>query len=123
MQRLVLTPAKNNDGELGARTAWARKAGWFERVEPFDFETFDGSGSHREPKAREEHLREIFEDGRRWCAQKIAAQELQERAEVGRSAAYDALKLEGGRFSNLLTRNADGLIGLRAAKPADEGEI
>ena len=71
---------------------------------------------------REEHLREIFQDGRRWCAQKIVAYELQERAEVGRSAAYDALKLEGGRFSNLLIRNADGLIGLHAANPADEGE-
>ena len=120
--RVVFTPAKNNDGELGARTVWARKAGWFEPVTDFDLEEFDGAGGRREPKVREEHLRDVFEDGRRWLALKTAAEELQERAEVGRSAAYDALKIEGGRFSNLLMKNSDGLIGLRAAKPADYGQ-
>jgi AAA domain len=120
--RVVFTPAKNNDGELGARTAWARKAGWFEPVTDFDLEEFDGSGAKREPKVNEGHLREIFEDGGRWLSLKRAAEELQERAEVGRSAAYDALKVKDGRFSNLLTKRDDGLIGLRAAQIADEGE-
>jgi hypothetical protein len=36
-----------------------------------------------------------------------------ERAEVKRSAAYDALKVVGGRFSDLLTKKDDGLIWLR----------
>ena len=120
--RIVFTPAKNNDGELGKRTAWVRKAGWFEPVTEFDFDEFDGGGARREPKVNEGHLREIFDDGRRWLALKTAAEELKERAEVGRSAAYDALKIVGGRFSNLLTKRDDGLIGLRAAKTAGDGK-
>ncbi|MBI3413893.1 MAG: AAA family ATPase [Verrucomicrobia bacterium] len=122
--RVVLTPAKNNDGELGKRTAWTRKAGWFEEVEKFDFEEFDGAGgARREPKVNEGHLRDIFEDGRRWCVLKVAASELEERAGVKRSAAYEALKLERGRFSNLLTKRDDGLIGIRRAKETNEGEL
>jgi hypothetical protein len=109
--RVVFTPAKNNDGELGARTAWARKPGWFEPVSDFSFEDFDGAGARHEPKVREEHIREIFGDGQTWMTQKRAAELLQERAKVGRSAAYDALKLIGGRFSNLLLKRDDGLIG------------
>jgi hypothetical protein len=120
--RVVFTPAKNNDGELGARTVWARKAGWFEPVTDFNFDEFDGAGARREPKVNEGHLRDIFGDGQNWMTLKRAAEELQERAEVGRSAAYDALKIEGGRFSNLLTKNSGGLIGLRAAKSADYGQ-
>ena len=113
--RVVLTPAKNNDGELGARTAWLRKAGWFEPVTDINFDEFDGGdGGQREPKVREEHLRDIFEEGRRWLVQKVATDELMERAEVKRSAAYEALKVVGGRFSNFLTKRDDGLIGMRA---------
>jgi hypothetical protein len=121
--RIVFTPAKNNDGELGKRTAWVRKAGWFEPVTDFNFEEFDGAGgAHREPKVNEGHLRDIFGDGKNWLLLKRGAEELQERAEVGRSAAYEALRLEGGRFSHLLIKHPDGLIGLRAAEPADAAE-
>ena len=112
--RVVLTPAKNNDGELGARTAWARNAGWFEPVADFDFKKFDGTGgAAHEPKVQEDHLRELFEDGRRWIALKTAAGELAGLAVVRRTAAYDALKVENGRFSTLLIKRPDGLIGLR----------
>ncbi|MGB7769453.1 MAG: hypothetical protein WBN22_11450 [Verrucomicrobiia bacterium] len=94
-------------------------------IQNFDWAEWSGSssgGARREPKVREEHLRDIFGDGKNWLTQKRAKEELMERAGVGKSAAYDALKLEGGRFSNLLTKNADGLMGLRAVKPADNGE-
>jgi hypothetical protein len=41
-----------------------------------------------------------------------------------KSAAYEALRLVGGRFSHLLMQTGDGLIGLRAAKTNDhEQEI
>ncbi len=70
----------------------------------------------------EGHLRDIFGDGKNWLMHKRAAEELMERAEVGRSAAYDALKITGGRFSHLLKKRDDGLIGLQAAKIADEDE-
>ena len=54
-------------------------------------------------------------------AQKRAVELLQECAEVGRSAAYGALKLVGGRFSHLLTRNADGLLTLKGGEVLDPG--
>ena len=106
--RVVVTTAKNNDGEHGARTVWKRKTGWFERVNEFDWDAFDsGGGTKREAKVREEHLRELFADGRNWLAVRQAAERLQELAGVGRSAAYDALKVIGGRFSALLIRDPE----------------
>ena len=118
--RVVFTPSKNNDGELGARSAWNREASLFEPVLDFNFEEFDGGEAKREPKVREEHLRTLFEDGGRSLVLKTAVAELQELAGVGRTAAYDALKLDGGRFSNLLTKDSNDLIGWRAVKPGDD---
>jgi hypothetical protein len=121
--RVVVTASKNNDGELGPRTAWQRKAGWFEPVAGFNFEQFDGGNLKREPKVKEEHLRELFEEGHRRMMLKHAAERLEEIAQVGRSAAYEALKIQGGRFSHLLTKEPDtGLIGLRNVKPGPEPE-
>lgn len=120
--RVVMTCAKNNDGELGKRSAWERRAGTFEPVKEFNYEEFDSGSAKREPKVREEHLRELFEDGRRWLAQGQAAKELQELAGVGRSAAYEALKVIGGRFSALLIRNPEThCISLKGAEP--DGEL
>lgn len=123
--RVVITPAKNNDGELARRTVWERKAGWFEPVAEgeFDWEAFDSGSAKREPKVNEGHLRELFEDGRRTMPLKQAAECLQEIADVGRSAAYEALKLNG-RFAALLVRDANGLIGLRitGSEPPSEAE-
>jgi hypothetical protein len=111
--RVVMTCAKNNDGALGARTAWERKDGsLFVPVEGFNFEEYDSGTAKREPKVNEGHMRELFENGRCKMMLKQAAERLQEIAEVGRSAAYEALKLTG-RFATLLTRDGDGLIGLR----------
>lgn len=39
--RIVWTCAKNNDGQLGARSAWERCNGLFQPVTGFDWETFD----------------------------------------------------------------------------------
>ncbi|MBI3877327.1 MAG: AAA family ATPase [Verrucomicrobia bacterium] len=112
--RVVVTCAKNNDGSLGARSAWERREGMFHAVEHFDFEAFDSGGPRQEPKVNEGHLRELFEQGRRWCALKQAVESLEEIACVGRSAAYEALKLERGRFSHLLMKSpATGFIGLK----------
>jgi hypothetical protein len=121
--RIVITPAKNNDGELGPRTAWERKAGWFEDVtKGFNFEEFDSGNVKREPKVNEDHLRELFDDGRRAMALKQAAESLQEIADVGRSAAYEALKFTG-RFAALLVRDPDtGLITLRPVESEPQPE-
>jgi hypothetical protein len=101
---------------LPARAFWgfaAMEAG-------FNFEEYDSGTAKREPKVNEAHLRELFENGRRKMMLKQAAERLQEIAEVGRSAAYEALKLTG-RFAALLARDGDGLIGLRPAT-GDETE-
>ncbi len=121
--RVVMTCAKNNDGALGARCAWERKEGsLFEPVENFNFEEYDSGTVKREPKVNEGHLRELFENGRRKMALKQAAERLQEIAEVGRSAAYEALKLTG-RFAALVVRDPDtGLIGLKAAESEPQPE-
>jgi len=112
--RVVVTPVKNNDGEYGPRTAWERKASWFEPVPEFNFEEFDSGSSKREPKVNEGHIRELFENGRNTMKKPRAAERLEEIAKVKRSAAYEALKLEGGRFSHLLMEDPDtGRIGLR----------
>lgn len=116
--RVVITPSKNNDGELGRRTAWERKTGWFETVTDFDFTEFDSGSVKREPKVKEEHLRGLFENGRRKMALKQAAEHLQKIADVRRSAAYEALKLTG-RFAALLFLDKD--TGLIELKP-DESE-
>lgn len=115
--RVVLTPAKNNDGPLGKRTAWERRSGLFEPVPLFDFEGFDAGGAKHEPKVKEEHIRELFENGRRRLKLSQAAEALQGIAPCGRSAAYDALSLNG-RYGHLLTEK-EGLLGL---KPGGESE-
>jgi hypothetical protein len=42
--RVVWTCCKNNDGDLGPRSAWIRRNGLFEAVSDFDWESFDGTG-------------------------------------------------------------------------------
>jgi hypothetical protein len=47
-ERVVMTCCKNNDGELGPRSAWTRHNGLFVPVNGFDWEEFD----HPEGKSR-----------------------------------------------------------------------
>ena len=114
--RVVLTCAKNNDGELGARSAWERRAGLFEPVPEFDWESFDNGGTtHREAKVKEEHVRQAFDLGLGPLPMSQVVARLQELAGVGRSAAYDALKTgTGARFAHLLVRQpGTSMISLR----------
>jgi len=122
--RVVMTCAKNNDGALGARSAWERKEGLlFVPSEGFNFQEFDAGTAKREAKVNEGHLRKLFDDGRRKMALKQASEQLEEIAEVGRTAAYEALKLTG-RFAALLVRDADtGLLGLRFDESCTAAEI
>jgi hypothetical protein len=121
----VWLKVSNNGKAEGTKTALLlADDATLQPIENFDWAEWTGSssgGAHREPKVYDEHLHDIFEGGKRWLVHKVAAEELQERAEVGRSAAYEALKVVGGRFSHLLRKNGDGLIGLRAVELADEG--
>ena len=114
--RVVVTPAKNNDGELGQRTAWERRDGGFYPVEEFNWEEYDqGTTSKpKEAKVKVEHLRELFEDGKTWLKTADAVRQLQEIAKVGRTAAYEALRVIGGRNSSYLHFRDDGCIGFKA---------
>lgn len=94
-------------------------------IEGFDWNEWQAGspgGTRREAKVREEHLRELFANGRNWLAVRQAAERLQELAGVGRSAAYDALKVIGGRFSPLLIRDPEThCICIKGAEP--DGEL
>jgi hypothetical protein len=62
----------------------------------------------------------LYDGDRRKMALKQEVERLQEIAGVGRSAAYEALKLNG-RFAGMLERYPDlGLIGLRSVESAPE---
>ena len=116
---VVFSAVKNNDGKPVKPTAWERRDGGFFEAEDFDWDEFDAGGGSRKkgPVISEEHLREVFGDGTLWLSQKDAAEKLRTLADVGRSTAYDALKMVGERFSALLRRREDRAIGL-----ADFGE-
>ncbi|TXH17578.1 MAG: hypothetical protein E6R03_03640 [Hyphomicrobiaceae bacterium] len=79
-----------------------------------------GGSSQREPRIREEHLREVFGNGLGAMRQADAAAALMEVAGVKRTAAYEALKTgEGGRFAHLLVRQpGTAVISLRPANSA-----
>ena len=111
---VVFTPVKNNDGEMGKRTAYERRESLFVPAEDFDWSEFDsGSGPKKKgPAVTEEHVRAVFDGGAAWLSQKEAANKLQVLAGVGRSTAYDALNAMKGRFSELLNRREDGALGL-----------
>jgi hypothetical protein len=73
---------------------------------------------------KEEHLRVLFDNGRNQLKKARAAERLEEIAHAGRSAVYEALKLEGGRFSHLLVEDPEtGLIGLKPAESEPPAEI
>jgi len=121
--RVIVTPAKNNDGELGPRTVWRRASGGFEAVPDFDWAAHDGGQAAPEAKVKAEHLRAIFDEGRKRLPQARAAQALMVAAKVGRSAAYEALKLNG-RFADLLGKSPDDdCLYLRGQQDEFNGDV
>jgi hypothetical protein len=113
--RIVFTVAKNNNGQLGKRSVWERRNGLFAPVEDFNWDDFDSGGKQPRKEVTEAHIREVFENGNARMMLKSAAEKLQEVADVGRTVAYEALKLEDGEFSPLLCRREDKTIGLLVA--------
>src|SRR5260370_18804407 len=99
--RIVWTCCKNNDGELGARSAWERRNGLFASVSDFDWDTFDNPRDERVSITLED-MATIF------CEKQLprteAVKALQTLTEPGRTACYNALKLDG-RFAAHLSEN------------------
>src|SRR5205814_4908935 len=61
--RIVWTCCKNNDGELGERSAWERCNGLFAPVLEFDWDTFDNPRSDDRVTITADDLRDILEYG------------------------------------------------------------
>jgi len=113
--RVVMTCAKNNDGELGPRSAWERRNGLFRPVQQFDWEKFDDRGERTiHGKVFANHLQAIFAKGP--LSRGEAVTRLMEVAGISRTTAYRALQPEG-EFSHHLEVCA-GL--LRYCDPFDD---
>jgi hypothetical protein len=103
--RVVWTCCKNNDGELGARSAWERCNGLFTPVYNFEWKKFDNpEGEKREITAA--IMGEVFN------GEELTRSDAKDRLMAkgfGRSAAYEALELTG-RFGSNLSKNKKGQL-------------
>src|SRR4029453_11948628 len=59
--RVIWTCCKNNDGELGNRSAWERRDGLFAPVTDFDWDNFDNPHADDRVTITADHMAEIFE--------------------------------------------------------------
>jgi hypothetical protein len=109
--RIVWTCCKNNDGELGARSAWERRNGLFVPVPDFDWDAFDNP--HRDDRVTitADDLMEIFEN-KKQLTKSEAVKALRALTGAGRTACCDVLRPDG-RFAKQL-RESRGLLTWRA---------
>jgi hypothetical protein len=109
--RIVWTCCKNNDGELGKRSAWERKDASFTRVENFDWADFDSATKEdKRVTITEEMIEEVFEGGP--LIRSLARDKLMEVSGATRGAVYKVLSPKG-RFSDQLVFNGDTINWLR----------
>ena len=98
--RIIFTCCKNNDGELGFRSAWERRNGLFAPVENFSWDEFDSPGEKRR-SITEDDLITLFDSGKAKMSKKQAVEKLMEQTGSAHSAAYNALSPTGRFGSNL----------------------
>ena len=110
--RVVWTCCKNNDGDLGARSAWERRNGLFAPVSEFDWDAFINQDKDERVTITADDLAEIFENGEKQLTKADAVKALRVLTEAGRTACYDALNSEG-RFSAHLSET-HGLLSWKA---------
>jgi AAA domain/DnaB-like helicase N terminal domain len=105
--RVVWTCCKNNDGRLGARSAWERRNGLFVPVSDFDWDAFDNP--HRDDRVTitADDLTEVFENEKQ-LTKSEAVKALRALTGAGRTACYDALRPDG-RFAKQLCES-NGLL-------------
>ncbi|WP_309381371.1 AAA family ATPase [Cerasicoccus frondis] len=106
--RIVFTCAKCNDGRMPAPTAWHRRNGLFTPCEDFDFDAYYHNTKSNRRAVTEDHIKETL-SAFTGLARKQAAKDLMIKADVGRSAAYDALKKDGA-FGHLIREGDDGKL-------------
>lgn len=113
--RVILTTAKNNDGQdEEPASAWHRRNGLFQPCEGFDWDTYwnGGAGGDARRKVTLDDLAAIFDNGERTLKKKEAVELLKDQTGLGRTVCYDALKLQGGEFSDYLDEG-DGVLRFR----------
>jgi DnaB-like helicase N terminal domain/AAA domain len=96
--RVVWTCCKNNDGQLGERSAWQRRNGLFAPVSEFDWNAFDNPHKDDRVAITQDDMADIFENGEKQLRRAEAAKALEALTGAGRTACYNALRLDG-RFS------------------------
>ncbi|MGO9608741.1 MAG: AAA family ATPase, partial [Verrucomicrobiia bacterium] len=104
---IVWVCCKNNDGELGDRSAWARRNGLFVHVKDFDWEAYDKPADDRKT-ITEADIAEVFHHGKRSLSRKQAVAALEELTGCKTSACYKALN-PTGKFSKHLSEEG-GLL-------------
>ena len=97
--RIVWTCCKNNDGALGARSAWERRNGLFGAVADFDFDAFDAPEKDKRELVSETDVQAVLKNGALTKAE--AAKRLEENTGAHRASCYRAFKRDG-RFANHL---------------------
>lgn len=104
--RVVWTCCKNNDGELGERTAWHRRDGLFTAALDFNWEEFKSRGGKSRSLIGQEDVAAIFENGRKSLPRAEAVKLLTEATGARRAACYVALKGDG-RFAAHLRQEGE----------------
>jgi hypothetical protein len=104
--RVVWTCCKNNDGELGVRSAWERRNGLFAPVKDFDWDTFDAPEKDRRELITETDVAAIFRNGELRKAE--AVKRLQSNTGAHRASCYRALE-PNGRFARHLVVEGEGI--------------
>jgi hypothetical protein len=97
--QVVWTCCKNNDGDLGARSAWERRNGLFTPVLEFDWDVFDTPEKDRRELITEADMRAIFEHGA--VTKPEAVKQLESNTGAHRASCYRALNPDG-RFAKHL---------------------
>ena len=106
--RVVRTCCKNNDGELGGRSAWERRNGLFASVSDIDWDTFDNPHKDKRGTITADDLAAVFHNGQKQLRRDEAEKALEALTGAKRTACYEALKVDG-RFAKQL-RETDGLL-------------
>lgn len=120
--RLVFTICKANNAEKPPATAWQRDGARWIADGNFDIANFlhgDSDNVGNRKAVTEDHLAELFENGKRHIARRQAVDQLMELANVKHTAAYDALKTGSGRKFKGLKEDRDGLL---VWEPEEGGE-
>jgi hypothetical protein len=88
---VIWTCCKNNDGELGERTAWHRRDGLFIQAGDFDWEEFAAARSAKRELISESDIAQVFSSGAP-LTRADAVRILGEQTGAKRAACYNALK-------------------------------